>query len=466
MAIKSQGSLLIKNTGYNFFTQVVLLLLFMITTPIVVHGLGDEAYGIISMVLVLVGYFSFLDLGMSQATVKFISEHLAKGEEKETRQIVSTSIFTNLALGIFGGILIALFTPLLVEKIFKVSPLFQNEAKLAFYIFAVGFPFVLIQGTLQAIPTAFQRFDIINIINGIAAALQALIAMILVLFGFGIREVVILYLVVRIFSSSFYLFILFKLLPNIQLRPMWHKPIFLKLLNFGGWILVSYIVGPLMVNFDRIFIGSLLSVAAVTYYVVPFGLVSKLGIIHNSAAPVLYSAFSERSTLPDKTSFNNLFLRSTNFLFIVLTPIVLIFVVFSGEILKLWMGQDFALKSTVVAQVLAFAILVNGFATIPYVALQGVGRPDITGKLHLIELPAYIGLCLLLIPLLGINGAALAWTIRVTMDMGMLFYFAKKLTNLKFQEIIPNSFKLKFTIILVFGLSLFLIKTFIFSVCT
>lgn len=464
MAIKSQKTLLIKNIGYNFLIQVCLLLLFMITTPIVIHGLGNEAYGILSIVLVIVGYFGFLDLGMTQASVKFLSEHLARGEKKQVYQVVSTSIFTNLVLGVLGGILIALFAPLFAEKIFKVSPSFQDEAKLAFYIFAVGFPAVLIQGTLQAIPTAFQRFDIINIINGIAGTLQALGAMTLVLLGFGLREVVISYLIVRILSASFYLFILHNLLPDFQLRPMWHRPTFVRLIHFGGWVLVSTLVGPLMVNFDRVFIGSLLSVVAVTYYVVPYGMVSKLGIIYGSAMPVLFPAFSERAALPDKASFKSLLLRSTEFLLVTLTPLVLIVIVFAGEILKVWMGADFAQRSAVVAQILAFTILVNGFATIPYTAVQGAGRPDITAKFHLIELPVYIGLCLLLIPLLGINGAALAWAIRATMDVSLLFYFAKKLTSLKLQEIFSNSFKLKFSIVLVFGLSLFLIKTFIFNI--
>ncbi len=142
-----KGSLLVKNIGLNFFTQIWLLLLFMVTTPIVVHGLGYEAYGIMSLVLVLVGYFSFFDLGMSQATVKFVSEHLARGEKNQVHQVVSTSIFTNFVLGILGGILIALLTPLFAEKIFRVSPFLQGDAKLSFYILAIGFPAILIQGT-------------------------------------------------------------------------------------------------------------------------------------------------------------------------------------------------------------------------------------------------------------------------------------------------------------------------------
>jgi len=430
MVIKSQGSLLIKNTVYNFITQVVLLLLFMITTPIVVHGLGDEAYGIISLVLVLVGYFSFLDLGMSQATVKFLSEHLAKGEEKETHQIVLTSIFTNLFLGILGGILIALFTSLFVEKVFKVSLALQNEAKLAFYIFAFGFPFVLIQGTLQAIPTAFQRFDIINIINGIAAAIQGLGAMILVLLGFGIREVVILYLVARVFSASFYLFILLKLLPNIQLQPMWHKPTFLKLLSFGGWILVSALTGPLISNFDRIVIGSLLSVAAVTYYVVPYSLIGKISIFPASMSPVLFPAFSALSGTEDRLEIQKLFVRSTKYIIIIVGFITLIMIFFAEPFIRFWLGDIFAQKSTLVFQILAIGALFNCLAPIPSVFLQGYGRPDLPSKLYLALLPINIVLVFVLVKNMGIEGAAISFTLRAGIETLIFFLLSLRFISL------------------------------------
>ena len=48
-------------------------------------------------------------------------------------------------------------------------------------------------------------------------------------------------------------------------------------------------------------------------------------------------------------------------------------------------------------------------------------RPDLTAKFHLFELPIYAGLVWFLIGRMGIAGAALAWTLRVTLDAVLLF---------------------------------------------
>jgi hypothetical protein len=54
-----------------------------------------------------------------------------------------------------------------------------------------------------------------------------------------------------------------------------------------------------------------------------------------------------------------------------------------------------------------------------------MGRPDLTAKLHLIELPPYLLLLWLLIRVDGIDGAAIIWTARVAADAVALFGMAR-----------------------------------------
>lgn len=116
-----------------------------------------------------------------------------------------------------------------------------------------------------------------------------------------------------------------------------------------------------------------------------------------------------------------LFSRSIKYSLLTLGPIVLMLVLFAEEILQIWLGTDFATKSAIVLQILALGVLVNSLAYTPYSLLQGIGRPDIPAKFHLLELPLHIGIAWFLVSHWGIVGAATAWTLRVTLDALLLF---------------------------------------------
>ena len=452
--------ILINNSILNFVTQGWLILLFMVTTPILVHRLGGQAYGVLSIIMAIVGYFNFFDLGVSQASLKFISEHLAKDQTEEVHQVVLASILLSIILGFLGGIIISFLTPFMVDVIFKVPLGLKQDAKISFYIFAGGFATFILQGALQSVSAAFQRFNIINLINGIAGSLQALVSVWLVFSGFHLKEIAILYLSVRILSTLFFFVVMFKLLPGIRLRSVYHWPTFLKLFYFSRWIFVTYLVGPLMANLDRIMIGLFLSVTAVTYYVVPYGIVNRLGIIHGSIASVLFPSFSMRGSLSSKDSLRNLFNQSIKFMNFIMFPLILIILLFAEKFLKVWMGVDFAQKSTLVMQILAFAVMINSLAVIPYTLIQGLGRPDITAKFHLFELPLYVATCFFLVPIFGINGVAIAWAARVVLDAILLFWAVKKIAGIQPHIFILAEMKWAYLFNFIFFVCLLVIKFF------
>jgi O-antigen/teichoic acid export membrane protein len=94
--------------------------------------------------------------------------------------------------------------------------------------------------------------------------------------------------------------------------------------------------------------------------------------------------------------------------------------------LKLWLGAEFAQHSFRVLQFLAVGVFLNSLAYVPFTLLLGAGRPDVTARLHLIELPLYLGILWWLISTRGIEGAAIAWTARVAVDALLLFVLAKR----------------------------------------
>jgi O-antigen/teichoic acid export membrane protein len=108
-----------------------------------------------------------------------------------------------------------------------------------------------------------------------------------------------------------------------------------------------------------------------------------------------------------------------------LFPIMLLIVAFARETLLLWVGPDFARQSTAVLQILAIGVFLNGLGQVTFTLLQAIGRPDLTAKLHLIELPLYAGMMMLFARRFGLAGVALAWTLRSGVDTAALCWLAK-----------------------------------------
>jgi O-antigen/teichoic acid export membrane protein len=197
------------------------------------------------------------------------------------------------------------------------------------------------------------------------------------------------------------------------------------LLTFGGWMTVTNIIGPLMVYMDRFLIGAVVSLSAVAYYATPFEVVSKLLVIPAAIMGVLFPAFSSALTV-DRDRAARLFGRVVEYIFLALFPITLLVVMFAREGLMIWLGTEFAENSTYVLQLLMIGIFINSHGQVPFGLIQGAGRPDLTAKLHMFELPLYLILLWWLLNDFGIIGAAVAWVLRIVIDTVLLFVFAER----------------------------------------
>jgi O-antigen/teichoic acid export membrane protein len=177
---------------------------------------------------------------------------------------------------------------------------------------------------------------------------------------------------------------------------------------------------PFLVQLDRYLIAAIVTVEVVTFYSVPFEVLNGLWIIPGGIVAVLFPVFSSFQTRDDKILIE-LYVRPIKYILVTLGPIVLMVMIFSKEILFLWQGPTFAEKSALVLQILVIGVLVNSLGWVPSTLLMGLGRPDLTAKIHLLQLPLYLVIAYLLISKWGIVGAAVAFTLRVTIEAALVF---------------------------------------------
>lgn len=448
------GKTVAKNTMYNLFGYSLPLLVAVLLIPSLIKGLGEEKFGILSLSWVIVGYFSFIDLGIGRALTKFIAEKLGLKQAKEIPGIFWTSIFLMLLVSSVGAILLFFISNLFVLDIFKISENLKEETLYSFYVLAFTVPIVTTTAGLRGLLEAYQEFRTINIIRVFLGVSTFLVPVFCLIFTKNLFWIIMALGIIRIVIWLLYLFQCFKINPELITNNFKFKRNLIKpILSMSGWITVSNIVAPIIIYLDRFLIGAIISAVAITYYITPYEVVTKLLLVPGALTGVLFPAFSA-TYLNDPSTSKKLFARGVKFIFIFLYPIVLILMNFSYELMNSWLGKTFAERSTFVMQMLALGVLLNSLAYIPFTYLQGIGKPKIPALINLLELPFYCLLMWIATSRWGIEGAAVIWVLRIVVDTAILFIFTEKLTAARIFNL-PKIFLFSaMLLILIFSISI------------
>lgn len=451
------GKLLTKNWTLNLAGQVLPLVVAVASMPYVVHGLGAERFGILAIAWTLLGFCGFLDLGLGRATTKFAAERIGRGEPEKLPGIIWTSVWSQLIFGLLGSFVAALLIPAVVDRVLRISPALAGETKASFFVLAASLPVVIVGNAFRGVLEAGQLFHVVNYVKVPANASIFLLPAIALPFRFQLPGIVSLLVVARLAATVAYLAACVRFFPALRHNFSFDRKVLRPLLVYGGWITVSNVVGPLLVYIDRFFIGSVISMAAVGYYTAPYEAITRAWVLPASLAATIFPAFSSLDAKGSVNRTEELCARSLKSILLTLGPVLLLVIAFAREILRLWLGTDYAAHGTLVLQILTIGVLVNSLAQVVFSLLQGVGRPDVVAKFHIVELPFYGALLWLLLKYMGLPGAALAWTLRVSADATLLFAAMFRLKLVSFSSLVRNGMKKTTVAVSAFGglLSLF-----------
>jgi O-antigen/teichoic acid export membrane protein len=402
-------------------------LLGVVTIPLLLHYLGIERVGILAITFTLLNYAGQLDLGLGRATTKYVAECLGRGDTEKLPGLFWTSLLTQMIFGLAVALPLLAITPFLVHKVLKISPAQISETRTVFLILASSWPVIIVSNSLRGMLEAGQHFATTNFIKIPANASMFLLPVLGIPLGIGLPGIVFSLVAARIASAVAFLFFCFKFYPALRHNIAFEGKLVRPLFIYGGWISVSSVIGPFLMYVDRFFIGAMLSMSAVGYYTAPYEITARISLIPASLLATVFPAFSTLHASESHARMEQLYSRSIKSILLVSGPLLLILAAFAPQILKIWLGGDYAAKSATTLQVLALGVLINCIGFVPFGLLQGLGRPDLTAKFHLLETPFYVLALLVLLPHYGLVGAAWASVLRISLDTTLLLFAVLKL---------------------------------------
>lgn len=409
-----------RDTGYNLVAALTPALFSIVVTPLYLHAIGPERYGVLAIYWGIVAALGFTSLGMGPA----VAYQLARTEGAPatvSSRLVWTALTLALAASLLGVLLVVAIGRIYFGRFFPPAPGIGSEIRNALPLLALMLPLAVLAGVLNGALQGTQRFRALSAIIVVNSAISLVIPLAAAYF-IGVQlNVLVLSSVCASGAVLIFQFLASARLIRLAVRPELSLADAKALLGYGGWMSATALIAPLVLLIDRFVIGALRGPTAVAIYVLPYSLVQQMVFLPAS----LSSAILPRlAPLPPGEEAQQLQSSSLRWLNGMLTPLAIVAIALATPFFRLWIGPELGSAASPVAVILLVGAWSHGIGHIPSTVLIARGRPDLLTKLLLAYLIPYVVLLYFATERFGIIGAAAVWTLRAAFDP-VLFLFTR-----------------------------------------
>ncbi|HEX9308097.1 MAG TPA: oligosaccharide flippase family protein [Anaeromyxobacter sp.] len=395
----------------------------LVCIPVIVAGLGNARFGVLSLAWVFINSIGILDLGIGRALTRFLAVREEPDASREA-SMVWTSLASILALGGLAGAAVWWFADPLAASLAHGDATLRLETASALRILATSVPLVMLSSGQRGVLEAFGRFDLTNRVSIPITVLNLALPAVLLHLGASLLGIVSALVLLRIVGTLLLIQSVIHVVPAMRVMRLRAAGMG-AVLVFGGWVTVSYVPGPLFAQADRYFLGSLAALSAVAFYSTPADVLSRVTVIPGAVIQVLFPVLAQALST-DRARAARLANRAILLIAAAVLPVVTVLVAVAPEALELWLGPEFASHGARAGRIIALATFMNCMDWLAFSVVQSAGFASWTGKLRALEIPLHLALAASLIHAAGIDGAAVATLLRATVDGAVLVWMATR----------------------------------------
>jgi O-antigen/teichoic acid export membrane protein len=419
---------LLRNALFNSGSWGVTVLVNLAAIPLFLRYLGVEGYGIYLLLTGLFGYFGLLDFGLSDGVIKYVSHHYELEDYPAVTESLNAALLVQLIAGAVGVFLLCTFNRQIIQLL-HVSSVLVGMATRGIYISAAGFFCKMLLNTFNAVLKGLQRFDMLaktTIGFSLATTITAVCTLIA---GGGLLQLVIVTAFMTVVNLATVVILVFRYVPHCRLTLRARREPVRALFSFGAYTFITRVAGALNSYFLQVVVAVILGAGAVAYFAVPLRLTTAMEAGLSSLVSVIFPYVSALNARGNLASLRKLYSYASKYVVALSAPPYLFVILFSRQILRIWLGYDFADKGWLVLSLLAGSSLLGIWTMVPANTVFGTGNTKIAAIFSSIVVGLNLLFSVLLTREMGIRGAALAVLISAAQGPVFIWYVTSRVVG-------------------------------------
>lgn len=236
-------------------------------TPFIINSLGDSEYGVYTLIGAFVGYLSVLDLGLNNATIRFVALYRVEKDKRAEENFLSISflIYSILVLLIMvGGIIFYLNTNTLFGTTLTTVEL--EKAKIMLTILIVNIAITIPGGIFAAICTGYEQFVYPRLLTLIKTIVRTIMIFVILNQGADALGIVILDSIMNLFFIVGTAWYVFKVL-KVKIKLHEYKFYYVKeIFQYSFWIFLFGLIYQFQWRTGQVVLGTNTNTVTVAIY--------------------------------------------------------------------------------------------------------------------------------------------------------------------------------------------------------
>lgn len=353
-------------------------------TPYMLRCLGQNEYGLYSLVASIIAYLTILDFGFGNAIVRYTAKFRAEGRKQEQWEMFGMFLIVYSFIGLIaigGGLALYFNIDALFDRTMTDSDLSQAKIMMLLLTFNLAFTFPL--SIFGSIITAYENFVFQRLVNILRIVLSTGVLVLVLAIGFKAVALVVVQTAFNLLTLLINLIYCKKRLKIKVVFGNFNWPFIKEISVYSFWIFLNAIMDKIYWGTGQFVLGAISGTVAVAIFSVAILLQQMYMTFSTAISSVLLPKVTAMvaHSKSDK-ELSELFIRTGRIQCLIMSFILCGFIVFGHRFIEIWAGPIYA-DSYIITLIFFCSLFIPLIQTIGISILQARNQMKFRSLLYL-----------------------------------------------------------------------------------